>query len=359
MPNAKNKMAAVPYVNDRGERSMKKVKVERYVAGKKPSFAHEDEDEYYTTDDEEADDEEMDEQEDGNEQADNDDDDDVKPGNSRRLKSVIANRFIHESELRISHEHDSDEDKDGEEEEEEGTKVCKQEQAQAEHEQDDSDEEMDDPRFRKLKQLQSKTISTNNKSKSTADNIVTFESRSGTILENDEDEPEDDIRQRHALARTRKLDQPIGPKAVLGDLDDQIQDLKSMDDEALAARLIDTDDLLSSFMPTTLKAEDLEAKDNEEFEERLKDQLEEVREQAILRAAVDKRVEEEIKMDEERLARSKAGDINTRDMNSVLTDDEDDQTGAEFEAWKDREINRIVRYKAEYLRYQQSLASCH
>lgn len=272
-------MAAVPFVNSKGERSMKRVKVERYIAGKKPAYAQEDDDdEYYTTDEEE----DIDDEEAEVEDEDIQDEDDDKPDiNDIKVESAELN------EPSCSRVIEEDED--------------------------------DDPRFRKLKLIESKPDTK-------CPPITRVEVKPRSVVLEEDEEDEEEIRQRHALARARALDKPIGAQAVLGQIPDQQLDVPQESREQ-------TDDILKDLKLTGLRFKPHKKDDSSE-------KVEQLIEQARITGQVHRRIDEDLKQELEKEARGKGG-IAANDMDAANTDDEDDEIA--YEEWKLREIKRVAR----------------
>lgn len=328
MPNQFHKSAAVPFVNQKGERSMKRVKVERYVAGKKPSYANEDEDdEYYTTDDEiEADDEESDEQQ---EHSDNSDD------RIRKTRHQESSSDVKPIKEEIGRSEDD--------------------QVMTRDDQDDleDDDEDDDPRFRRLKEIEAKTNSTIGKSNLTnfRETRVTPKSETKhTIIDDDEDEQE--IRQRHAAARARQIDEPIGAQHILGDIAEPVLGLSNFDQSAAYASdpahqmRRENEEILDNLKLTGIIRPGQRAKDEPkvEVESSIKEMLAQTKEEAQIVAQLHNRVKDDVQADLEKEAIRK-GDVRLTELESVKTDDEDEEQA--YEDWKLREIGRVVRDRSE------------
>lgn len=314
MPNV-NKSAAVPFVNQKGERSMKRVKVERYVAGKKPAYAKDEEEEYYTTDD--GEDEEMDEEESSDEDSDDSDD---RPNRKSAVK----------------HEPKSEADNFGRAP---ATPNQDEERNVEENEDDDDD---DDPRFRRLKQLESKPETKNLLQVQTTSRVFAKIEDKPRIIE---DEEEDEIRERHALARARTLEELIETKATLGDFPSQQatgRDSPEIKEEL--SRRDETEDLLDKIVITRIKPEEQTRKTESIVEEQSKLFVEKVKQESILLAQVHQKIKEDNERELEIEARKK-GDTGAVDMESVKTDDEDEEIA--YEEWKLREIKRVLRDRSE------------
>uniref|UniRef100_A0A6G1SKC0 Micro-fibrillar-associated protein 1 C-terminal domain-containing protein n=1 Tax=Aceria tosichella TaxID=561515 RepID=A0A6G1SKC0_9ACAR len=285
-----NKSAAVPFINQKGEWSMKKVKVERYVAGKKPTYAEGEEEEYYTTDDEDKD-------EDADEDDDEQDDDDQGD--------------------------DQDDDRDD----------------------DDDDEEIDEE-IRKRHEIAIK--------RHIEIRVAHSSEIKQVIYDDDEDENEDEIRRRHELAKNRQIEIPAPGTSTMrqdSNEDDDDEDDEDNDDNSQdksTSRRLETDDLLKDLKLTGISRpvrEKLKTTEDEEAEAiRLKEMIEQAKQEASFTRKTYEKINQDIKREEEKEALAK-GDIGAREMSSVNTDDEDEELA--YDQWKLREIQRVVRDRSE------------
>lgn len=309
MPQKRSKAAAVPYVNSKGERSMKKVKVEIHVAGKKPSYATGDDELAYVSSSEES-------------------------SSDEAASEYQEEEYVERIYAKTNNEHDE-------------TILAKENDNQEERtktKDDDSDDDDDDPRLKRLKELSRSgnfrvQASTSSDQHRQPDQSIA----TNTVIEDDEDEEE--IKARHQLARKLVISEPLGVQAVLSEIASSSKQAHYSDDEENPKESnIETEDLLGDFTITRMRPKELKASAREEAQDKVKKLLSEAQRQADLRADAEKRIEEENK-NEIIKERMQGDDFASYQIAAVDTEDEDEDIA--YEKWKVRECMRVKRDRLE------------
>uniref|UniRef100_U5EYX3 Putative microfibrillar-associated protein mfap1 n=1 Tax=Corethrella appendiculata TaxID=1370023 RepID=U5EYX3_9DIPT len=337
---------AVPIKNPKGEISMQKVKVQRYISGKRPDYAQ------YASSDEETDEEDF---------IDN-----------RKPSKYTFGKI---SELGPSDGHYAEEEhyrRDRDDDSGDG-----QRPDEAEEKEDDNDNEVDDPRLRRLKAIRdedNETILRERRERHRAIQEPEF-----LVSEDDEESESEQEQQQQSqrkdieqsdYRRTRRIS--LGSESESEDelsdteIERRRQMLKSKMIQAKKEEevLVKEDDGLSESTESESSEYEEETESEEENEPRLKPLFVRKKDRTTIiekerqaakqkqldheakKAAKDRRrqtlrlVEESVKKDLEKVKAD-----NEPNLNDVNTDDENDEV--EYEAWKLRELKRIKRDREE------------
>jgi len=339
---------AIPVKNDKGEISMQKVKVQRYISGKKPEYAVN-----FSSDE------------------DSDGQDFVRPKPPKREREILYKKESSDSSS-DSEEAASPRGREETQTEEMDTddprirRLLEARLREKEDQESDEDEEARRERLRRRRRVQEPQIveemKIEDEDMDTKDDIMRAESEEEDSEDSDSDDDdemdEDTVSRRRELMRQRALARAqMGMKQEELLAKEEERSGGSDDDEETSEEETESEE---EEQEARLKPVFVRAKDRLTIQEREQEEIKAKHAEREAARSAEERRRQSVRMVEDEVRRTtmaeKKADGDTVGLDDINTDDENDEV--EYETWKVRELKRLKRDREEreaFVKEQQEL----